>query len=502
MTTFNVYRREVSDTNPPVAIATGLTSRNYTDATAIIANSYLYSIGAVKNGVEVIGDEAIIFAGGDIYWNDVDLLIYADGTNAISTSIVDSSLNTKVISVIGGAKLVKSKFGGECALVDKYAKWTTTGAQLLTADFTIEFWYHSISGGTANGRILSYSAGGAGSLLINKSANTASSDLNILINNGSYQTVLTTSDRPITGNGWQHICLQRIAGSFYLFVDGVLSGSSAAYKTYSITDTAFSYNGWSPSATDYHHGLFGSCRVTKGIARYALSGFSMPTSEFQANAENDPYFSSVDLLLISSSTSITDKSNNNRSIVAAGSAYYIPGKKFDDAVIFLDGDGGGITAATSTLGTNDFTLEFFINVKSSSKSFPRIGQIGNADSINGCVFVTTVGTTWGTDFHFWSGSGYQAFAGFSGLNKNHWYHICLMRKAGSFYVFVDGVLKTSNSSAPFNTYNFTTTTLMLGRGAASSTDVQCGFSGIRLTLAARYNTAGFTVPSKKFSKLA
>ncbi|MHA3063080.1 LamG-like jellyroll fold domain-containing protein [Acinetobacter sp. ANC 4641] len=499
---YTIYRSEspIDINNLPVPIASGVTSKSYSDTTVVTGVNYFYRVASISLQASKISNEISSYAGGDLYFSSVDLLIFADATNQISTNIVDKSSSPKTISLSGDTKIVKSKFGGMCVLVNQYAKWTTSGAQLLTSDFTIEFWYYSTAGGTANGRILSYATGSSGSLLINKTSNTAASDLNILINNGSYQTLLTTSGSPITGTGWQHICLMRSAGDFYLFVDGVLKGSSTAYKTYSITDAGFSYNGWQAGNTDYHLGLFGSCRVTKGLCRYALTGFNSPVSEFPTIAANDASFSSVDLLLIPSSTAMLDKSNNNRTITAVGLAYYVPEKKFDDGVVFFDGDIDGISSTITALGTNDFTLEFFINVKGTSKSFPRIGQIGSADSSNGCVFVTSIGTTWGTDFHFWVGSAYQAFVGFSGLNKYQWYHICVMRKSGAFYVFVDGVLKASNSSAPFNTYNFTTTLLILGKGAVASSEVQSAYSGIRLTRIARYNTAGFTVPSKKFPR--
>lgn len=65
MTTFNVYRRESNDTNPPVAIATGLTSMSYSDGTAEKGKTYLYSVGAVKSGFEEISEEISILAGAN-----------------------------------------------------------------------------------------------------------------------------------------------------------------------------------------------------------------------------------------------------------------------------------------------------------------------------------------------------------------------------------------------------------------------------------------------------
>ena len=105
MTTFNVYRRKVGDTNPPVAIATGLTSKEYSDVTAEAGKSYLYSVGVVKNGIEKISDEISIYAGGDEFFNNVDLLIFAD-----STAFTDYSSKLRTISKQGNISLIQSSF--------------------------------------------------------------------------------------------------------------------------------------------------------------------------------------------------------------------------------------------------------------------------------------------------------------------------------------------------------------------------------------------------------
>lgn len=60
MTTFNVYRRDTSE-DPLVAIATGVEVTNYVDATAVEGRTYLYSIGALKDGHEKISPEILVF---------------------------------------------------------------------------------------------------------------------------------------------------------------------------------------------------------------------------------------------------------------------------------------------------------------------------------------------------------------------------------------------------------------------------------------------------------
>lgn len=59
MTTFNVYRRDTSE-DPLVAIATGVEVTNYADTTAAEGRTYLYSIGALKDGHEKISPEILV----------------------------------------------------------------------------------------------------------------------------------------------------------------------------------------------------------------------------------------------------------------------------------------------------------------------------------------------------------------------------------------------------------------------------------------------------------
>lgn len=104
MTMFNVYRRESNDANPTVAIATGLTSMSYSDDTAEKGKAYLYSVGAVKNGLEKTSDEKLALAG--TAWTPIDLTnlskiwinaenVIKDSSNRLSTliNVSDESFN-------------------------------------------------------------------------------------------------------------------------------------------------------------------------------------------------------------------------------------------------------------------------------------------------------------------------------------------------------------------------------------------------------------------------
>lgn len=75
-TTYNIYQRENLD-QQPVQIATGLTSKNYAVSGLIKGKKYLFSVGAVKSGLEKISDE--ISFEQDPYWDSVVCLLSLDG---------------------------------------------------------------------------------------------------------------------------------------------------------------------------------------------------------------------------------------------------------------------------------------------------------------------------------------------------------------------------------------------------------------------------------------
>lgn len=105
MTTFNVYRRESNDINPPVAIATGLTSMSYSDDTAEVGKTYLYSVGAVKNGLEKISEEKTVFAGIRKYRHIRIYMTSINGGDKLALQEVE------VASVLGGTDITFPSMG-------------------------------------------------------------------------------------------------------------------------------------------------------------------------------------------------------------------------------------------------------------------------------------------------------------------------------------------------------------------------------------------------------
>lgn len=265
MTTFNVYRRQTVD-DIPVAIATGLTSQDYSDATAVNGESYLYSIGAIKEGVEKIGSEIKIKAGGDLYWDDV--IFYA----RFNSSAIDLS-NYKNSPTLGsGVNYSPAKFGNGLSCNDSQSTAVSYPSENFgfaeNEDFTIECWFSSYNKPSFYWDSILGTWGASlgwcfflthtGGICFNFEAQALSYAITYEINT-LYSAALVRKD-----------------GIIYAFFRGILLGTVAF--TSAIAARPF-YVGGNGLSTDWLNGVVDEVRITKGIARYTTD-YTPQTTEF------------------------------------------------------------------------------------------------------------------------------------------------------------------------------------------------------------------------------
>lgn len=148
MTTFNVYRRDTSE-DTPVAIATGVEVTNYVDTTAAEGRTYLYSIGALKDGHEKISPEILVSTVNHAVlslfknaekglWLDFSDMssLYQDSTGTVSVTAVSQPVG-KVLDKSGNsnhaAQTVSSRrpvFQTDGAFFDGVDDFLTTVGQV------------------------------------------------------------------------------------------------------------------------------------------------------------------------------------------------------------------------------------------------------------------------------------------------------------------------------------------------------------------------------------
>lgn len=156
--TFNVYRREKGDPNPPVAIVAGLTSKNFADDTVVKGTTYMYSIGATDGTTEKVSSEIEVLAkvnyvkffytSGDIFvFGDSEQLVANETTGGLTIGslsanksnvfqLTDSPTVLDFTAEFEITRLVGSDAEASVGLMFRTSNWTTNGigsAGLLVA---------------------------------------------------------------------------------------------------------------------------------------------------------------------------------------------------------------------------------------------------------------------------------------------------------------------------------------------------------------------------------
>ena len=265
MTTFNIYRRESNDINPPVAIATGVDIKSYSDSTATHGDVYLYSIGAVISGTEKMSSEIKIQAG-DLDWNNVVSLLYfkdnfTDETGRIwANNGVSFSEETPFLGI-------KSCSFSTSLLSELRSSESTN---LGSGDFTIELWSKGV-GSLFSKRIPTGTSNGGMTFFVNQSSRLAAW-------NGSQEV---SSSGVIDVNAFTHKAFVKHGDRLKIFNNGVMVYDdiySISDNTYPMQIGAAIFNG---VAVDFFNGLIAMPRITK-TARYTEnftpSDFVFPNS--------------------------------------------------------------------------------------------------------------------------------------------------------------------------------------------------------------------------------
>jgi hypothetical protein len=171
--------------------------------------------------------------------------------------------------------------------------------------------------------------------------------------------------------------------------------------------------------------------------------------------------------------------------------------KFGGASAVFDGSADYLTAETS-MGSGDFTLEFFYRPISKPTSFPAmIASVGATFNANGEWAFYDRHDAANTKFRFYwrEGGSFLEITSTTSVSNGTWYHLAVSRSGSSIKLFVDGVEEDS-----------ATTSLSLDKGQDIIIGAETSSGGnaingyideLRISDTARY-TSGFTAPTSAF----
>lgn len=204
---------------------------------------------------------------GDPYSANVVFLCRFDGSDA-ATTFTDESDSAHTITAVGNAQLdtAQQRFGASSLLLDGVGDYATISSSAdfdLTGDYTIEGFFRSVDV-TQNKALVQFWVTDQNNRITVGHINGTLYFFSALPGNGA----IRISGGTPTDNTWHHFALTKEAGTWRLFLDGTLIGSSTTtfYPTGNLAVSIGAAITEVPFA-----GHLDELRFTKGVARYTTS---------------------------------------------------------------------------------------------------------------------------------------------------------------------------------------------------------------------------------------
>ena len=232
---------------------------------------------------------------GDAHFPKVEALLPFNGTNG-ATSTTDLSDRGNTVTFGGDAEIstAQSKFGGSSLSLDgngDYVDLPRTTNQLVSEDFTIEFWFRINSGAGSEtvGLFGSYYTGdGSGEGMLMQSTATYNQvffQWHYGNSDWAYLNQTQGTRTALSNNTWYHVAVTRSGNTWRLFLNGTQEDSVTQSGALSDSGSTTRLGNYGPSGTASHglNGYIEDFRITRGVARYT-SNFTAPTSAHPTSA--------------------------------------------------------------------------------------------------------------------------------------------------------------------------------------------------------------------------
>ena len=367
----------------------------------------------------------------------------------------------------------------------------------LTGEFTMEAWYYP----------LGFPGGGLYDCLLTTGDNSLSNAIAIYIsssggiqlyNHVTNAAIFNTASGVVL-NAWNHIAATRNSSNGVdLWLNGVSQGSTVTVSS-SFTSTTPTRIGTSSTNQDCY-GYIGSTRIVKGTAVYT-SNFTPPTAPLTA-------ITNTSLLLNFTNAGIFDATSKN-DLETVGNAQISTAisAKWGSGSMYFDGNGDGLYRPNTdllNLGTGNFTIEFWLNF-SSKTGYQTIASFGYSPiASTGWLIQTGNGDGKAVFYSTTAPSTTTVIATDTGatVNTGQWYHVAIVRNAGTTTIYRDGTSVGSGSDST----NYSSSTAVFYTGGGSNT----GFNNyylngylqdVRITKGIARYTANFTAPTAAFPTL-
>jgi len=405
-------------------------------------------------------------AANDPYFMYNSLLLPGNGTNlAQNNTFLDGSTNNFAITRNGNTTQgTFSPYG---------SNWSNffTGSSYLTAGTTAS---NFLCTGSATGITATFEAWvyptayntGASAWMFSPVQAKGATYFNFGIRNGAvrfywydggYKNVDSASTSDVPLNTWTHIAATINGTTIKIYVNGVLSTTSATYTGVAAAGLNQNDNiGVEGNQPTYFSGYISNYRLTNTVV-YS-SAFTPSTTPLTAISGTR--------LLTCQSNRFIDNSANTFAITLTGSptvqrfSPFEPTAAYSASTIggsgYFDGSGDYLSVANNAalnLGTGDFTIEAWIYITSFSGNSGILDKRTTTGSVAPWVWYTdTAGK-----LNFYTGTNYITTSTFP---LNTWTHVVTSRVSGTLYQFINGVSAMTPTSVTANID--TSGTLLIG----------------------------------------
>ena len=433
-----------------------------------------------------------------------DTAVYTSNNFSIPTSPLTAITGTKLLTFTRSEPEIITTGSTYFDGTDDYLTVASSSDFALgTGDFTIECWVKfsetSLEGGS-NRRIFALNGGG-----------NAVDKLSIAIDDGSYRTngdlfLWSNSDQGNLGvdirHNWHHIAVVRNSGALKFYLDGVEKNSVSNTQDYSPNSgSPAPFIGQRGDDKSDYNGYISNLRMVVGTAVYT-SNFTVPTAPLTA-------ITGTKLLTCQNNTgAITDASSSNHTITTNGDAiatYYgvertvvdestssghqyiaindnvsqsaynpFPGNTIGYGSLYFDGTGDhAIVEGTNlAIGTNDFTIEYW--VKRVALSFSSVATVfDNRNDGENVSMLSNISTN--GEPRLYANAGYRITAN-PPMNENEWNHVAFQRTSNVTKMYLNGIEQTTTYS---DTNNYPGQRFFLGSEKDTTTELTGYISNFR-----------------------
>lgn len=450
---------------------------------------------------------------GDAYFNNVILLIHADGANG-QTAASDFSYLNQAITFYGNARLSTAapKFGTAAiamnGVVDDHMRIVHDATQAFgTGDFSIEFWVNlsvlPSEGGATTDYILIDQNGGGVAVGVKANGQIIVAHQNVA------WLIRDTSSAYIAAGAYYHIAVCRSGGTLRLYLNGVKKNEISNSTDFTNSETYTLIGAYKETNGTYSRNLNGyidEIRITKGVARYT-SDFIPSNAAFPNTNQTNSLYPNVALLLhmdgVNNATTFTDSSLNVKTVTAFGNAKISTTQsKFGGASAFFDGTDDYLSipySADLNISSGDFTIEAWLYATSLTVN-SGLFFIGDPSSNDNRIQV---------DYKF-DGSVAFFIQGEGGVNDpncftatgviavNNWYHIAAVQSGSNMLLFVNGVLLAFATRTVSVNLTSENTYVGLARNGGIQRFCTGYIDDVRVTKGVARYTSNFTPPKTAF----